>query len=235
MSTCPRVDEAVAYALHQLTSAEAAAFQEHMAFCAPCRLKRSEITETLDLLPLAVETIQPPAHLKENVLRSIAAESVAPKRDSRQRRLLSVWAVAASIFALGIGTYALVRTSSLQERLAGFQQAAPVEYSYSLAGVGDAPGAGGQVSVARAGSAGTRVTLQAHGLPPLKAGEVYQLWLVKNGKRTNGGVFVVDATGQGGLATWLPGNVEYDTVGVTREPDAFGTQPRGKKVMGSST
>lgn len=80
-----------------------------------------------------------------------------------------------------------------------------------------------------------RITLEGQGLAPLAPGEVYQLWLIKDGKRTSGGIFVVDAAGKGGMSTRLPGEAPFDALGVTREPDAFGEQPRGPKVMGSTT
>ncbi|HLN63554.1 MAG TPA: anti-sigma factor [Symbiobacteriaceae bacterium] len=235
MSNCPRADEAILYALRQLTADEERAFEQHLEHCVACRLKHAEIADTLDLLPLAAPPVLPPVELKAKCMQRIADEakrSPAQQAETRRRWLLPS-GVAAAVLALVVGSYALVKIQHLQHELAGFQQAVPgVERSVAMTGTQAAPGATGRAVVAREG-AGTRITLQAQGLPVLQPGEAYQLWLIKDGKRKSGGVFVVDATGTGGVATWLPEAVEFDALGITREPDAFGQQPRGTKVLGS--
>jgi len=225
---CPLVDEAIAYSLHQMTRTEEQAFTAHLQTCAACRLKLSEIGETVGLLPFALAPAEPPAGLKERILRQIEAE---PETRRRWRMAAPVWAAAAMV-ALVLGAYSLLRVEGLTQFVRGFQQAARVEQSIPLTGTVAAPQAGGRVLVAHEGG-GTRISLQAQGLPTLQPGEAYQLWLIRDGKRQSGGVFVVDATGAGGVATWLPGAVEFDALGITREPDPYGTQPRGTKVMGS--
>ena len=230
MHACPLAHEAIPYTLRQLTAEEQRAYETHLASCLACRLKLQEVADTLDLLPLAAPDAAPPPDLKLRVLQRVAqAAKVTPARSRRWN--LPVWA-AAAVVALAVGSYSLMRIYGLQERLAGFEHSAPVERTVKMQGTDGAPSAMGRVVVAREGS-GTRIALQAQGLPPLQAGEAYQLWLVKDGKRRSGGVFVVDATGTGGVASWLPDHAEFDALGITREPDALGQQPRGPKVMGS--
>lgn len=231
MSICPRVDDAILYSLQQLAGEEARAFAAHADECPACRLKLAELHETLDLLPLAAASVTPPPDLKGRVLNRLAAEMAADPARSRRWRLVPVWA-AAALLALAMGASALVSVQGLRERLAGFQQAARLEQVVSLTGTADAPRASGRLTVAPE-TGGTRIALEAQGLPPLEPGEAYQLWLIKDGKRRSGGVFVVDGTGAGGVAAWLPGSVEFDALGITREPDPLGQQPRGPKVMGS--
>ncbi len=43
-----------------------------------------------------------------------------------------------------------------------------------------------------------------------------------------------DATAMDDATPWLPAPVEFDALGITREPDPLGTQPRGPKVTGSA-
>lgn len=230
MHACPLADEAIAYCLQQMTADEARAYQAHLDTCLACRLKYQEVLETLDLLPLAVPQTAPPPDLKRRIMKQVAAEAkTTPARKGRWS--LPVWA-AAAVIALALGSYSLLQIQALQQRLEGFKQAAPVERTVQLQGTDKAPNASGRVVVAREGG-GTRIALQAQGLPSLQAGEAYQLWLIKDGKRRSGGLFVVDATGAGGVATWLPDTAEFDGLGITREPDVLGQQPRGPKVMGS--
>lgn len=224
---CPLTDEAIAFSLRQMTADQEQRFREHIGACAACRLKLAEMDETLNLLPLSVTQVSPPPDLKRRVMARIAA---SPRR--KRRFAVPVWA-AAAVAALALGSYSLLRIQSLQDRLSGYEQAAPIERSYSMIGTREAPTATGRVLVAREGG-GTRITLHASGLPPLASGQTYHLWLVKDGQRKCGGVFLVDAAGRGGLANWLPDAVEFDALGVTLEPDAQGIQPRGPKVMGSS-
>ncbi|HYG57992.1 MAG TPA: anti-sigma factor [Symbiobacteriaceae bacterium] len=231
MAACPRVDEAILYSLRQMPSGEEQAFAAHLDTCLACRLKLQEIQETLDILPLTVGTVEPPPGLRDQVLARVAAEAAAGAQQKR-RRLPPVWA-AAAVLALGLGIYSLVGLQGLQERLAGFQQAVPhVERSVGMLGTENAPGAVARVLVAYE-STGTRISLQAQGMPPLESGQAYQLWLIKDGQRRSGGVFVVDASGTGGVATWLPDRAEFDALGITREPDALGQQPRGIKMLSS--
>jgi len=229
------VEEAIALCLRQMPPEEERIYRAHLAACVICRLKHDEIRDSLDLLPLAVPPVSAPPGLKARVVEAVQREasSTSNRRAARRRWLMPLSAAVAGI-ALAVGTYSLLQVSGLQQRFAGIQQAGSTQRSVALTGTEAAPVASGRVQVAAEGS-GTRITLEAQGLPALNPGEAYQLWLINDGVRTNGGVFVVDASGKGGLATWLPDRVEFDALGITREPDALGLQPRGTKVMGSAT
>ena len=231
MHACPLADDAPAFSLHLMTADEERAYRAHLEVCLACRLKVQEVTETIDLLPLAVTPSVPPPALKGKILQAVAEDAKAAS--GRHRRwVVPVWAAAAMV-ALAVGTYSLVRIQTLQDRLMGFEQAAAPERTISMQGTEGAPGATGRLVYAREGS-GTRIALQVEGLPPLNPGEAYQLWLIKNGQRQSGGVFVVDGLGCGGVARWFPERVEFDALGITKEPDPLGQQPRGPKVMGNS-
>ncbi|HEY3366693.1 MAG TPA: anti-sigma factor [Symbiobacteriaceae bacterium] len=233
MHTCPHTDDVITFGLGQLPPDEARNFQRHLVACPACRLQLAEVDATLELLALATPPVDPPPNLKARVVGNVA-EAAAADRRKRRTWTLPAWGAAAAAVAIVLGSYAVLRIDGLQERINGIQQAAPVERSIAMVGTAAAPAASGRVLVAREGG-GARIALQTQGLPALEPGQAYQLWLIKDGKRTSGGVFVVDATGKGGLATWLPEPAEFDALGITREPDAFSLQPRGQKVMGSST
>lgn len=79
-----------------------------------------------------------------------------------------------------------------------------------------------------------RLVVQIQNLPTLKESEVYQVWLLNKGERANAGTFKPDEAGTGLLTYKLILNDQFNQIGITKEPDPNGTQPRGKKIVGSS-
>jgi hypothetical protein len=78
-----------------------------------------------------------------------------------------------------------------------------------------------------------QVILHAKGLPPTQGSESYQMWMTSGDKKWSCGTFSVGKDGSGILLYTLKnGAVQYDSLGVTLEPDAAGKLPRGRKVLG---
>ncbi len=76
-------------------------------------------------------------------------------------------------------------------------------------------------------------TLVVENTPPLQRGYQYQLWLVRDGKRTNGGVFSVSDEGYGTLEVVADVPlVTFQSFGITIEPQGGSPGPTGKKVLG---
>jgi predicted anti-sigma-YlaC factor YlaD len=121
MYACPHTDEAISYSLRQMTRAEEQRYQAHIALCPPCRLKLTEVAETLDLLPLAVSAVEPPPQLRAKLLDRIKTEprqTAAPKK----RRHLPAWGAAAAAAALIAGSYGMLRVARVP--IPAVQQAA---------------------------------------------------------------------------------------------------------------
>jgi hypothetical protein len=79
-----------------------------------------------------------------------------------------------------------------------------------------------------------QLVLQVNGLNKNSGDWAYQVWLVKEGVRYNGGTFRVNDKGDGVLTYDLPAaESSFETLGITLEPDSQGTKPRGKKVLGT--
>lgn len=92
---------------------------------------------------------------------------------------------------------------------------------------------GGATATARLASTttGTRVELDAR-LPPLRGGEVYELWFVRPDGRVSAGTFTVDADGRADLELATAATVErYQRLGITREPDALDPARNGPTVV----
>ncbi|HLO02581.1 MAG TPA: anti-sigma factor [Symbiobacteriaceae bacterium] len=229
MSVCPAPDELTSLALHHLDEAEAGRLQAHVDRCPPCQEALAVWTDLLGQLPLTESPIAPPPDLKRRILGALPPQDLptqaepAAKRapDRLLRHVASRWVGLVATFALVLGSYALWRVERLSP------------HTIALQGVGPGQGALAQIALYTEGN-GTRVSINATGLPPLTDEEVYQLWLLYDQERYPLCSFKVDASGHGEANYWLPGKLEYQSLGVTREPDATAThEPRGPKVLGN--
>lgn len=74
--------------------------------------------------------------------------------------------------------------------------------------------------------------LRASDFPTLPPDMAYQLWLIKDGERTSGGLFTVDAAGNGSLIFTPPGPLDdFDGMGVTPEPAGGSLGPTAPPVV----
>lgn len=67
--------------------------------------------------------------------------------------------------------------------------------------------------------------------------EAYQVWLIKDGVRKSAGTFRVGQSDRGVGLLAMPiesAKLDFDSIGITLEPDDTGDQPRGSRVYGSS-
>ncbi|MFD7435945.1 anti-sigma factor domain-containing protein [Streptomyces sp. NPDC059861] len=174
-----------AYALHALPPDERAAFENHLATCAACRREADEASRTLAWLGSA-EARQPSADLRRRVLQRITTEGqerpVAPRQDRLGQRGLLVALAASVAAAAGVGGIAWWQHSeadSNREQIADAH--ADTEELVGLLAATDA-----KMSTARLADSATasviasraqdRTAFIASGLPPLREGQVYQLW-----------------------------------------------------------
>jgi anti-sigma-K factor RskA len=80
---------------------------------------------------------------------------------------------------------------------------------------------------------GEHGTLVVDGLPALDEMSQYQLWLIRDEQRTNGGIFSVDEEGYGNLWVSSPEPLlSYSAFGITVEPAGGSPGPTGVKVLG---
>jgi hypothetical protein len=133
----------------------------------------AELEMFADILADPSTWAEPSAGLEDNVVRAVqnapratTAKSATRTRARRGRMLVAV-AAAAAIVVLALAGIGVFKS-----------QASP-DYRAALSGTPLAPNARASADVNR-NDAGFRITLDAHGLPKLPAGEYYQAWL-KNG------------------------------------------------------
>jgi anti-sigma-K factor RskA len=234
------IDLLPAYALGCLDEEDLVRVSEHLADCAECRAEWHAYQATADQLALAAPDVVPPDDLKARLMRRIGSQQpagVSTPRASWWDRLTRVmqhtspaWGLAGLlvILALALGNLWLWEQIG---RYQGATQPGPMR-TITLTSTQAAPDASGLVVVSADGEHGTLVV---DGLPPLDAEHQYQLWLIRDGQRTSGGVFSVDAEGYGSLWVLSPQPLSsYSGFGITIEPAGGSPGPTGQKVLGSA-
>lgn len=226
-----------AYALGCLDREDDLQVAEHLAACRMCRGELESYRSLVADLPFAIAESDPPPGLKEAILqRAHQAKGiapVAPKVPWWQRlpglRAAPAWSLVSLVLILVLGASNLFMWSRLTT-LESRQQTSL--RTVLLQGTNTAPNATGLLVISLDGSHGTIVVDH---LPVLGESQQYQLWLIRDGKRTSGGVFSVDEKGYKGMYIKSPEPLSsYTGVGITIEPAGGSPGPTGEKVLGGA-
>ena len=124
-----------------------------------------------------------------------------------------------------------VRTMIANQRYLSSVTDAPGMSVNVLRGTERAADAWGMIACCALSDSGAIALLGVFNLPPLPPGQVYQVWLVKDGQRYSAGRFTVDSTGYGqsvivpqailpdfdAVNMYVPFTV-FDAIGITVEP-----------------
>ena len=110
----PYEDDLAAYLLDALPGDEARAFERHLNGCARCQERARWLQGSVEVLPAAVEQLEPPPGLRARLMETVHAEAApAPRRRAKWReRLFAIprpaLALAGVVLAaVAIGAYAL--------------------------------------------------------------------------------------------------------------------------------
>jgi len=223
-----------AYALNILTPEETSRVAGHLATCPACRAELRAYLLTVDELPLALAQTAPRPELKDHLMseiRSRKAKSVPTSPITIWQRLAvflrrsaPAWAMAL-ILVLAVGNLLLWRRLNQVTT----RQATSMRV-FALANTADSPRASGSLVLGPSGRYGSLVVDR---LPKLDAEHQYQVWLIKDGQRTSGGVFSVGPGGYAAVELHAPVPlIEYQAIGVTVEPAGGSPGPTGAKVLG---
>lgn len=219
-----------AFALECLDRVEQEEIQLHIEQCPPCRADLYRFQQTVAELAHAVPQVEPPATLKPRLLASIhsnRAPSWFEKLLMRWPRMVPSLSLVALLLliVLGIGNVMLIMKvqHSTQTDLVSVQLA-------QLRGTDAMPQAHGVLLIGEQDKQGVLVVTA---LQPLDASSQYQLWLIKDGQRSSGGVFSVGSAGEARLTIMAHAPISsYDAFGVTIEPYGGSPGPTGQKVLG---
>ncbi|MCA9953794.1 MAG: anti-sigma factor [Anaerolineales bacterium] len=237
-------DQLAAYALNVLDADEAAEVAAHLAVCQVCQEELQAYQEVVGAMATAVPIIAPPPTLKQQLMHGIRQETrpetaVAPKappsiaaptqpswwhnvRDWFQQRPILQPVLLLVVALLLVSNFQLRQRLADADRPAGFG-------TVTLAGSAETEAATGIIIISANGLQGTLVVQD---LPVLPESQAYQLWLIKDGHYTSGGVFNVNENGY--RAIWVVSEdplASYTSFDVTLEPAGGSTYPTGNTVL----
>lgn len=222
-----------AYALGCLDEEEAIPATEHLVGCPECQAALSQYRRSVEALTLAAPQHYLSPAVKGKLMAKVQRDAARPSpRPEWQARLAGLtrsasWALVSLALVVGLGISNLTLWGRLQRVEA--QQSQLAMHTISLQGTEVSPQAHGMMVISHDGEYGTLVV---DGLPPLDAAHQYQLWLIQNGQRANGGVFSVDESGYGALWISSPEPLSnYSACGVTIEPMGGSPRPTGERVL----
>jgi anti-sigma-K factor RskA len=239
-----------AYVLGSLDADERTAFEAHLSTCAECAAEVRSLRRVADALAHSVPQRTPSPDLRQRVLDSIAATPAArvSSGGSTSSGPNVTWLLLAAMLVLvvGIGAYAVrlqtqanrlqtqsaqlqTEASQLQTQVASLQAtmgvlAAPDLVRIELAGQPAAPQATGRALWSRQRG----MVFTASSLPPLPAGQVYQVWVVTGPAPVSAGLLTPDAAGGGTTYYSTPADIAPPTaIAVTIEPAGGLPAPTG--------
>lgn len=226
-----------AYALGCLCTEDASVVSEHLESCDKCNAQLSAYQRTVDLLSFGAPRVDPPDVLKKKLMNKIQPKRLMdnkiqrpPKRQMWRafwHKFSPVWAVAslAIITALTFSNLMQLQTS---RKLNG-EEAVREMLIIKMRGTSKAPNADGTLVI---GHNRLRGVLVASDLPVPDKNYQYQLWLIENGKRTNGGGFSVTPNGYAVVEVASQVSLlNFQSFGVTLEPAGGSSSPTGHQVM----
>jgi anti-sigma-K factor RskA len=229
-----------AYALSCLDEDEAALVTAHLAVCQVCSTELRAYQAVGEALPLAVSTAEPPPVIKQRLMTQIQQSRTTPpepqptwwqRLGQEFRRISPAWGLASLVLIVALLVSNLVLLQQVNHLTTATSQPVAARI-VTMQHTEAAPDATGVLVLSKNGEYGT---LMVDHLPPLSQDQQYQLWLIKDGKRTSGGVFSVNGDGYGSLwvisPEWLS---NYSALGITIEPTGGSPGPTGAKVLGGN-
>ncbi len=222
------------YVLGGLEDDERRRVAEHLRSCEPCRQAHGQLAglpALLDLVePARAADAAPSSGLERAVLAGFADQheprgSMArpiPRR--RLGRLSDRWRSGlAGAFAGAAFTLAALAAGGVFSSGSGDER--------TITMVSPSGGSARAVAELISGRTGTYVRLDA-ALPPLRPGEVYELWFVQGNAHLSAGTFTVGEDGQAEVRlSTAARRGSYERIGITREPDAADPARNGDPVV----
>jgi anti-sigma factor RsiW len=234
--------------LDALSPEERVEFEVHLVDCVACQAEVAELRQVVDVLPLAVDIVQPRAGLRDRILaeaqgdvevkpRLTALEGGAPPRDRsdaprRWTRAPQTWlALAAAMVIAALGGWNLQLRQNTNSHQTAFEHDMVVALASGarvspVAGTPAAPAASAALVQPRHGHAYFIV----QGLPPTPVNKVYEVWLMRHNVPQRAGIFSYS----GNDAQIVPLQVTstgYALTAVTDEPGQGGLVPTGQQVL----
>ncbi|WP_235442441.1 MULTISPECIES: anti-sigma factor [Bacillales] len=218
------------------------AFTEHVKNCTECKKEYQELSQAWHALPFDYTEIEVPESLKDEVLGFVFEYKRKSGTETFMTKMSKLFMTLKSQFTpVSTGIVCVLLLAFIGLEVANVQvknrhaENIPIEILTAIplkTANQSHPGTNGIAYIVQQGSE-KNLVVQVHELPGVEGSQVYQVWLLKNGTRENGGIFKPDENGSGILTYQLAEGQTFDQIGITVEPDANSRQPRGEKIAGS--
>jgi hypothetical protein len=241
------------YVLNALELEETAATVWHLSTCARCQNSLAAFETVVDHLGENVEVRPPPPELRRRLIAAVAEELVPAAASLRRLPLRGWWAWSSRWAPVLTGASALLFLSAVWWGWQGWQAMShardrwwqvahqlelqrqalllltTLDSRQALLRGGEGRARGVLLLQATASEA----VLVVDYLPPLNVDRVYQLWLIRDGTRDNGGIFRVNEQGFGVLVIHAPYPMAtYQATGITEEPAGGSPGPTSPRLIG---
>lgn len=229
-------DDLAAFMLGALEGDEEAEFERHLATCRHCQARERWLRASVDVLPSAVEQLEPPPAMRDRLMETVrreaatAPEAATPRVSARApARGLRGWlgslslrpatALAAVVLLLAAGVVGY----AIGDGGGGGSGTSTI----AAAGTPQSPETTG--SIVRTGDAGV---LRVSDLPH-REGRIYEVWLVQDDKPVASALFQVrqDGTGSAGIPHGLDDSTQ---VMVSSEPPGGSEAPTTEPVLSAN-
>lgn len=224
-------DLADAYVLGALEPDGMRAVETHLASCARCHRLVGIARQALLQLLLAPPPVNPPASLRQKVIDRVRHEAEAGQASTQPHPTVPDLPLPPRRSGLGnlvrimTGNRDEDSTSDVLARL----MADPECHVWDVAGTEAAPGARARFIGVPSGRKGVLV---ATGLRPLASDQIYQAWLLRDGKPLPNALFRVTRFGTGHLVVYAPGPLsDFGVIAITPEPPIGSSAPTGAIVL----
>jgi anti-sigma-K factor RskA len=246
------------YALDALTQEERELVEEYLVEHPAARQQVEEMSRTVSTLPQGVVPVEPPRHVKTALMRRVTADAEArpsahaARQPSRRVtgfenffRMLSLatavvaiaWVIVLNIQVArlrneisALNDRLTAQSESLERIITNLPQTNPSNViTVSLKGTEVQPQAQGQLIADPNSQSAVLVIV---GLPPLEAGQTYQVWLIDGGAPVSAGLLTVDQNGQGVFVVTSEEEIgSFNSLGISVEPSGGSLQPTGDIVV----
>lgn len=251
----PLCEDLVLFITGELDSEEEERFRSHMLNCTYCREEAIRLQEAWQTLAYDVEEVEVPTSLKSEILGSIfhTKESHSPSSIYVPANKLTIWykikpflypafnplstSIITVLMLLIIGL-SWMNMELRNEMIVLDQKDHPAHTQVldvmKLQSTDTNSTVAGAAYLIQQGNE-KNLVVHLNQMPATQGNQAYQVWLLKDGLRYNAGTFRIDLSGEGILTYKISDpNLTFEAIGITLEPDPYGTQPRGQKVLGSS-
>lgn len=250
------------YFNNQLTHEEQEKFQLHLLECEECQEELMELQQLTEDLPYSIEAIDPPVGMKERILSNVVNEAKTSEPESDQEPIqeesnqvtsLNDWKepkkqgnrwykplIAAVLTLSLVGNGAALIYITDDEPKEPSKTSEPEEVTLDaiqkMLSLSPSKGINAKATAMMIEqNSKTNLVVQASNLPPLEGEETYQVWVLEDGKPFRSGTFVSNEKGNGAVSYIMnyDGKHSFDTIAITKEPNANSQTPQGEILLSS--